>query len=53
MARRNILPHHLSNLKNPQLLDQPRPDDKTDEKSGENRANGPEGDIPEDIEERE
>jgi hypothetical protein len=31
---RDILPHHLLNLKNPQLFDQPRPDDKTDEKSG-------------------
>jgi hypothetical protein len=52
VTRRDILPHHLLNLKSPQLLDQPGPDDKTDEKSGENRANGPEGDIPEDIEER-
>ena len=48
---RNILPHHLLNLKGPQFPDQPGPDDKTDEKGGENRIDGPEGDIPEDIEE--
>jgi hypothetical protein len=39
------------NLKSPQLFDQPRSDDKTDEKGSQNRINGPESDIPEDIEE--
>jgi len=48
----DILPHHLLNLKSLQLSDQPGPDDKTDEKGGQNRIDGPEGDIPEDIEER-
>jgi hypothetical protein len=53
VPRRDIFPHHLLNLKNSQLLDQPRPDDKTDEKSGQNRIDGPESDIPKDIEEGE
>jgi hypothetical protein len=47
----NILSHHLLNLGGPQLFDQPGPDDKTDEQSSQNRIDGSEGDIPEDIEE--
>jgi hypothetical protein len=38
------------NLKNPQLFDQPGPDDETDEKGGQNRIDRPEGDIPKDVE---
>jgi hypothetical protein len=51
VPRRNILSHHLSNLRDPQFLDQPGPDDKADEKGGQNRTDGPEGDIPKDVEE--
>jgi hypothetical protein len=46
----NILPHHLLNLKGLQLFNEPRPDDETDDKSGQNRIDRPEGDIPKDIE---
>jgi hypothetical protein len=46
----NIFPHHLLNLKGLQLFNEPRPDEKTDEKSGQNRIDRPEGDIPKDIE---
>jgi hypothetical protein len=47
----NILPDHLLHLKGPQLLDQPRPNDETDEKRGQNRIDGPKSDITENIEE--
>ena len=47
----NVLSHHLLNLISPQLFDQPGTDDKTDEKSSQNRIDGPESDIPEDIKE--
>jgi hypothetical protein len=50
MPGRNILSHHLPNLERPQLFNEPRPQDKTDEKGGQNSIDGPEGDIPEDIE---
>jgi len=46
----DIFSHHLLNLKSPQLLNEPRTDEKTDEKSGQNRIDRSEGDIPEDIE---
>jgi hypothetical protein len=39
------------NLKGPQLFDQPRPDDKNDEKSGQNRIDGPKSDITKNIKE--
>jgi hypothetical protein len=41
------------NLKSPQFINEPGPDDKTDEQRSQNRIDGPEGDIPEDIEEGE
>jgi len=47
---RDVLPHHLLNLKSPQFLDQPGPDDKTNEKSGKNRIDRPKSDITENIE---
>jgi hypothetical protein len=47
----NILPYHLLHLKGPQLFYQPRPDDENDEKSGQNRIDGPKSDITENIEE--
>jgi hypothetical protein len=50
VSGRDVLPHHLFNLKSPQFIDQPWPDDKTNEKSGENRINRPKRDIPEDVE---
>jgi hypothetical protein len=51
VSGRDVLPHHLLNLKNPQFLDQPWPDDKTNEKSGKDRVDRPKSDIPENIEE--
>jgi hypothetical protein len=50
VSRRDVLPHDLFHLKGPQFLNQPWPDDKTNEKGGENRIDRPESDIPEDIE---
>jgi hypothetical protein len=50
VSGRDVLPHHLLNLKSPQSIDQPWPDHKTNEKSGENRINRPKRDIPEDVE---
>jgi hypothetical protein len=47
----NSLPHHLLNLKGPQLFDQPRPDDKNDEKSGQDRIDGPKSDITKNVKE--
>jgi hypothetical protein len=50
VSGRDVLPHHLFNLISPQFLDQPWPDDKTNEKSGKNRIDRPKSDITEDIE---
>jgi hypothetical protein len=50
VSGRDVLPHHLFNLINPQFLDQPGPDDKANEKSGKNRIDRPKSDITEDIE---
>jgi hypothetical protein len=47
----NFLSHYLLHLKGPQLFDQPRPDDETDEKRGQDRIDGPKSDITENIEE--
>jgi hypothetical protein len=47
---RDILPDHLFDLKSLQFLDQPWPDDETDEKGGENRIDCPKRNIPEDVE---
>jgi hypothetical protein len=38
------------NLKSSQLSNQPRPDDETDDKGGQNRADRSEGNVTEDIE---
>jgi hypothetical protein len=50
VSGRDVLSHHLFNLKGSQFFDQPWPDDKTNKKSGENRIDRPESDIPEDVE---
>jgi hypothetical protein len=53
MSGGNILPHHLLDLKGFQFSNEPRSDDETDEKTGQNGIDGSEGDIPKDIEEGE
>jgi hypothetical protein len=50
VSGRDVLSHHLLDLKSPQFFDQPWPDDKTNKKSGENRIDRPESDISEDVE---
>jgi hypothetical protein len=49
MSEGDILPHHLLNLKGPQLFDQPGSDDETDQKGRQDCIDRPEGDIPKDI----
>jgi hypothetical protein len=49
----NVLPHHLLNLKNLQLLNQPWPDKEADEKTRQNGIDRSEGDVSKDIKEGE
>jgi hypothetical protein len=49
MSGWNILPYDLLNLKGPQLLNQPWPDDKANEKGSQNGIDCPEGNISKNI----
>jgi hypothetical protein len=45
----NIFPDHLLDLEGSQFLDQPGPENKTDEQRRQDRIDRPEGDVTEDI----
>jgi hypothetical protein len=49
MSGWNILPYHLLNLKGPQFVNQPWPDEEANEKGGQNGIDRPEGNIPKNI----